>query len=166
MKKYKAVILSCILILLTVSCATTVKVTSNKDASYNKNISRIIIYCKLHSEIESFTKYLYESLSEEFKKNNVECLSYIEDDLSLETDVQKNIADFKPDVLLAVLLKKGVSGMNTVDLTIEAQIADVTNKNVIWKAEIDFKSHRFPNKEDSSQLAVELINKMKQDKLF
>ncbi|TWJ02532.1 hypothetical protein JN11_01505 [Mucilaginibacter frigoritolerans] len=149
------------------SCVST-KITSNKDASFNRKLKKIYVICNLGKDVSNFNERLFEGVKKKFTENNITIDGFVRNPVALETDedVLNKIRSYDPEALMIikqthVTYYNGGPGGGVFEVSL---IDKVSQKN-IWKSEIDVTGPWW-DEDTSDSIVKKLILKLKEDQII
>ncbi len=165
--KKNLILLSLFLVTCLQACVT-VKIDSNKEASYTKKPKKIYILISGAKQAKIFCQAFSDGLQSKFNEKGIQSESYVYNPLSLETDsdIDKRINQYSPEALLVIKQKQVHSTNGGVDGgTFELSLIDGATKKPVWKSELDVYGQM--GMDDALEKSIATVcKKMEQDQLL
>ena len=159
--------------LLLSACAAPTQVQSNKAEFYTAEPKRIFIVTDIGHE---FGQEFFSAFAQKFNAivSNCGADSQISTISSLELDEsihEKKMEAFGADTALSVKIKGVTSTQNTkviINVIYDARLVDLNTKKMVWRANFNFYrgGTAIPIAKRGEALAIDITNKMKEDKIF
>lgn len=153
-------------------CATTVKVDSTRDISYENNLSRIFILVAMFQYNEKLSAALSQSIKSAFLSNGIaaEVINLSSLTLELDTSVYDDqIKNFSPDAIMKIFETNSLVTMNMEVLRIifDASLYESDSNKRFWRANITVKEEgNYITYKDADLIADTIITKLKEDGLI
>jgi hypothetical protein len=161
-------------VFLLISCAhePTINVTSRKDAAYNRQPNNIYIVSSMQNMLFIPGGLLKDDSDEEAKFGNetvgtlascgIKSEFHKFDTLDINGEQNEQIKRYAPDAVLTISAVSATKyGQVVASMILRAELTDVQEKKLVWRAEINFPLVR--NGKAGHVLSKVIINKMNLD---
>ena len=151
-------------------CATTVKIDSIKDDSYENNLSRIFILVAMLQHNEKLSAAFSQRIQSAFRSNGITAEVINISSLELDTSVYDNqIKKFSPDATMKIFETNSFVNRNMEILRIifDVSLYESSSNKRFWRANITVKEEgNYITYKDADLIADTIITKLKEDGLI
>ena len=158
-----------VLVLLTLfGCAARVNVASNKDATYQNKIDRLLISISLNKTYLSASN-VSQSFLAKLSARGVSVETLVRKPLELDSSeaMRAAIAKFKPTQVMELVATSTISDRyRLIAFTLESSIYDTKIAKRIWRSSINFKGSEGDPQKNADKFVDTVIEKLQADGLL
>lgn len=153
-------------------CAATTRTKTNRANDYNGQPKRLFVITDIGTDFGSQFSNAFQNKIKSIAKDcgvvvDIAYLSVLELD---ESRYDRQMMGFRPDTVLSIKRNGGTKSAEGVlfHVIYDSKLIDMSTKKLVWRAQTDFYRGGFaiPVEERGESLAIDLTNKIKEDKIF